>query len=192
MTENEQAQLNPVVGPQTDNPMLDTEKKMHYQLKVAGFWPRFWAYLIDLLIISSLGGLIIKPIFRVADWAIINPPFLLFTPYKLTMLIMALLYFALMTKYYNQTVGKMILGIKVIAQQDEKLTLGAIFYREIIGRFISKMLLIPYLFVVFMPKKEALHDIFADTMVVHEHVFEQVETSPQSHNGEQLQVPTTI
>ena len=78
-----------------------------------------------------------------------------------------------MTKYFQQTVGKMIMGIKVISQQEEQLTWNTIIFREVIGRFISKTLLIPYLFVVFMPKKESLHDLFADTYVVHERTYEK-------------------
>ena len=50
---------------------------------------------------------------------------------------------------------------------------STVIFREVIGRFISKMLVIPYLLVIFMPKKEALHDLFADTYVVHEHAYEK-------------------
>ena len=56
------------------------------------------------------------------------------------------------------------MGIKVIPKDGEKLTWATVIFSEGIGRFISKMLLIPYLLVVFMPKKEALHDLFADTV----------------------------
>ena len=49
------------------------------------------------------------------------------------------------------------------------------------------MLLIPYLLVVFMPKKEALHDLFADTYVIHEHAYEKEVTEiEQESEGQQL------
>lgn len=144
-----------------------------FRPKIAGFWVRFWAYMIDLIIISSIGGLIIKPLFRVFSIPITNPIFVLFSPYKVTLLIFALLYFLLMTKFLQQTVGKMILGIKVIAKEDEPLNWSALVFREVIGRFISKVLVFPYVLVAFMPKKEALHDLFADTYVVHENVYEK-------------------
>ena len=57
------------------------------------------------------------------------------------------------------------MGIKVVPKDGGKLTWGTVLFREVIGRFISKLLVIPYLLVVFMPKKEALHDLFADTYV---------------------------
>lgn len=141
--------------------------------KLAGFWIRFWAYSIDLIVLYALSGLIIKPIFRFAGYSIANPVFLFFTPFKITILIMMLIYFALMTKYFGQTVGKMIMGIKVVPLAGEALTWDKIVFREIIGRFISKTLLVPYLLVIFNPKKESLHDLFADTYVIHENTYEK-------------------
>ncbi|AOV09128.1 hypothetical protein BI350_06475 [Sporosarcina ureilytica] len=160
-----------------------------YKPKLAGFWTRFWAYCIDLIVLSSIGGLFIKPIFRVLDIPVTNPSFLFFTPYKITLLIVTLLYFLLMTKYLQQTVGKIVLGIKVTAKNEEKLTWGTLVFREVIGRFISKTLVLPYLLVAFMPKKEALHDLFADTYVVHEDVYEKRSYFEYLKNekGEKLQ-----
>lgn len=185
--------------PMNDNPepnrlpeyeLIRTER---FRPKFAGFWTRFWAYIIDLLIVSSISGIFIKPIFRVLDIKISNPSFLLFSPYKVTLLILFLAYFALMTKIAGQTVGKMILGIKVVRQDGEKLTWGTILFREVIGRFISKLLTIPYLLVIFMPKKEALHDLFADTYVVHEQAFEkEVIEARQERKGEELHTGTIV
>lgn len=161
--------------------------------KFAGFWTRFWAYVIDLLIVSSISGIFIKPIFRVLDIKISNPSFLLFSPYKVILLILFLGYFALMTKIAGQTVGKMILGIKVVRQDGGKLTWGTILFREVIGRFISKLLTLPYLLVIFMPKKEALHDLFADTYVIHEQSFErEVVETRQERKGEELHAGTIV
>lgn len=168
---------------------IATEPVNHFQPKIAGFWIRFWAYLIDLIVLASIGGLVIKPIFRVVDIPVSNPPFIFFSTYKVTMLIVALLYFLLMTKYLKQTVGKMILGIKVISEKDEQLSWSTLVFREVIGRFISKLLVFPYVIVAFMPKKEALHDLFADTYVVHENIYEQSSYLEylNGDKGEQLQ-----
>ncbi|MCM3637139.1 RDD family protein [Sporosarcina luteola] len=161
--------------------------------KFAGFWTRFWAYVIDLLVVSSISGIFIKPIFRVLDFKISNPSFLLFSPYKVALLILFLAYFALMTKITGQTVGKMILGIKVVTKDGGKLTWGTVLFREVVSRFISKLLTIPYLFVVFMPKKEALHDLFADTYVIHEQAFErEVIETRQKRKGEELHAGTIV
>jgi uncharacterized RDD family membrane protein YckC len=178
----------------TPIPKYETIQTEHYRAKYAGFWTRLWAYAIDLLVLSAISGIIIKPIFRVAGWEITNPSFFLFSPYKVTILILLLLYFALMTKYLQQTVGKMIMGIRVAAKDGGNLTWGSVIFREVIGRFISKMLVIPYLLVPFMPRKEALHDLFADTVVEHEHSYEkEIHVDYRERiEGQQLQEGTII
>ncbi|MFS0574857.1 RDD family protein [Sporosarcina sp. 179-K 3D1 HS] len=149
-----------------------------FHLKYAGFWTRFWAYIIDLVVVSAISGILLKPIFHMVDGEISNPPFLIFSPYKIAVLALFLIYFACMTKYFRQTIGKMVLGIRVETKDGHPLDWGTVFFREVIGRFISKMIWIPYLLVVLTPKKEALHDLFADTVVVHEDSYEKVEEIP--------------
>lgn len=164
-----------------------------FRAKYAGFWTRFWAYTIDLLVLSAISGIVIKPLFRVVGIEITNPSFFFFSTYKLTALFLFLLYFMLMTKFLKQTVGKMIMGIRVEAKDGKPLTWGTVLFREGIGRFISKMLVIPYLLVIFMPKKEALHDLFADTVVVHEHTYEkEVQLGYRQAEGQQLQEGTIV
>ena len=60
----------------------------------------------------------------------------------------------------------MIFGLKVVTLKEEKMTWGTLIFREFIGRFISKTTVIGYLLVGILPKKQGLHDIFADTSVV--------------------------
>lgn len=156
--------------------------------KPAGFWIRFWAYLIDIIIVGAISGLLVKPIFRVVDYPIKDPIFLLYSPYKLILLVLFLAYFLLMTKYFSQTAGKMIMGIRVVKKSGEPLGWGTLLFREVIGRYISKTLLIPYLLVIFMPRKEALHDLFADTEVVHEQIYEKLNTAKTIHVDESRQL----
>lgn len=194
MTESFEGNQERVSVEQTGHsPVYDIVQTEHYRKQYAGFWTRFWAYIIDLLIVSAISGIIIKPIFRVIDALISNPPFLLFSPYKIIVLVLFLAYFSIMTKFFSQTIGKMIIGIKVVQKDGGKLTWGTILFREGIGRFLSKLLTLPYLLVIFMPKKEALHDIFADTIVVHEHSYEkEVIEVRQPREGEQLQGGTIV
>lgn len=185
----EPAQLPDPVLP----PVYESVQNENFRPKFAGFWTRFWAYLIDLLIVSAISGIIIKPLFRIIDIPISNPGFLLFSPYKVVLLILFLSYFAVMTKIFSQTVGKMILGIKVVSTNGSRLTWGNILFREVIGRFISKLLTIPYLLVIFMPKKEAVHDLFADTHVIHEQTFErEVVTYKRELKSDELQGGTIV
>ncbi len=132
----------------------------------AGFWMRFWAYLVDIIIITSIHRIIIYPVFRLFDFPTENTG--LFSVINILTALVFYLYFVLMTKYFKQTLGKMIFGLKVIPLKKEKLTWDTVIFREWIGRFISASIWILYAVVAFQPKKQGLHDLFADTAVVHE------------------------
>jgi len=135
--------------------------------RYAGFWMRFWAYLLDLLVVGSIDRLIVYPLFRLfglsADKAT------MFSPIAIVTAIVFYSYFVLMTKFFQQTIGKMVFGVKVVALNGEKLTWLTVIFREVVGKFIAKFILfIGFLFVVFSEKKQGLHDQIADTTVVHE------------------------
>ena len=141
------------------------EQRME-SVRFAGFWMRFWAYLLDLLVIGSINRLIIYPVFRALDLSIVEQN--MFTPIAIATALTFYLYFVLMTKFFGQTLGKMVFGIKVVNLKGETLSWGTILFREWIGRFISSTILITYIIVAFLPKKQGLHDLFAETSVVHE------------------------
>ena len=132
-------------------------------LQFAGFWMRFWAYLADLVVIGSLNRILIHPIFSLIDS---DSTFSILIAEMIMTGIVYFAYFVLMTKFFSQTLGKMIFGLKVVTLKEEKMTWGTLIFREFIGRFISKTTVIGYLLVGILPKKQGLHDIFADTSVV--------------------------
>lgn len=133
--------------------------------RYAGFWMRFWAYLLDLIVVGSIERLVVKPLFRLLELPL--GEFNMFAPFSIASAIIFYLYFVLMTKYFKQTLGKMVFGIKVVDLKNDQLTWGTILFREWIGRFISATIVIGYIIVAFLPKKQGLHDIFSDTTVVH-------------------------
>lgn len=171
---------------QTNQPSAQAAPSLFRQ-KYAGFWIRLWAFFIDLIIITSISGIFVKPVFRLLNIAIDKPFAFLFSPYKVAALLLLILYFTLMTKLAGQTAGKMIMGIRVVKVDGTKLDWGTVLFREGIGRFISQMLWFPYLLVLFMPRKAALHDVFADTAVVHERVYEE-KVLPPYYDPEQHQL----
>ena len=140
--------------------------KRAMEVKYAGFWMRFWAYLLDLLVIGSLNGIVIYPIFRALDLSLNKAN--MFAPVSIVTAIIFYVYFVLMTRFFGQTLGKMVFGLRVISLQDQSLSWGAIIFREWIGRFISGTIIILYVVVGFLPKKQGIHDLFADTTVIHE------------------------
>ena len=136
------------------------------EVKYAGFWMRFWAYLLDLLVIGSLNGIVVYPIFRALGLSLNDAN--MFAPVSIVTAIIFYAYFVLMTRFFGQTLGKMVFGLRVISLNDQSLSWGAIMFREWIGRFISGTIIILYVVVGFLPKKQGIHDLFADTTVIHE------------------------
>ncbi|MFD1030385.1 RDD family protein [Metaplanococcus flavidus] len=148
---------------------LQYEEVMFYERKPAGFWIRFWAYLIDLLVISAATSILVKPVFTLLGIDTGNVPW--YAPFAILSAILFYAYFVLMTKFLGQTLGKMIFAIRVVSLQKDTLDWGTLLFREWIGRFISVTVLPLYFIVGFTPLKQGVHDYFADTTVVHEQSF---------------------
>ncbi|MBE3569247.1 MAG: RDD family protein [Bacillales bacterium] len=144
------------------------DQSPHY----AGFWMRFWAYLLDLIVIGSLKRILIFPVFR-GDLPVFAHD--LFAPIHVASAVLFYGYFLLFTKFTGQTIGKMVFGLKVVPLKEERLTWPVVLFRELIGRFTMTTIAILYIMVAFMPKKQGLHDYFADTVVLHEKTVEALK-----------------
>lgn len=117
----------------------------------AGFWIRFWAFILDWLVVWGVNHLTVSPIFSLFGWSKGGG---WFSPFSVTTTIVFLLYFAIMTKIFQQTLGKMVFGIKVVSLQPEKrLAWDVIFFREIVGRYINTLFVL-YAVVGFSPKSK--------------------------------------
>ncbi|MBD1380127.1 RDD family protein [Metabacillus arenae] len=139
-----------------------------------GFWIRFWAYLLDLAVVASINSIVVVPLFTLAGLETNGSS--MFSPISILKAMIFFLYFVLMTKYLNQTLGKMIFGLRVISLKENnegKLPWSTVIFREFIGRYVSKTIWIGYVIVAFTNKKQGLHDIFADTTVIHESLFQR-------------------
>lgn len=138
-----------------------------HEERAAGFWIRFAAYIIDIVVIGSINAILLSPLLFVNDGYPIEVS--LWTVNGIVSAIVYYVYFLLMTKFYQQTLGKMILGLKVIGESGESMTWGDLFFREIIGRIIHNVFFILkllYLTVAFTNKKQGIHDMIANTKVV--------------------------
>lgn len=137
--------------------------------RYAGFWMRFWAYLADLIIVFSINGILLNPLKFINE----GKPIVLgyWSVAGIVSIIVLYLYFLLMTKFYGQTLGKMIFGIKVIRKDLQPLQWSDIVFRELVGRFFYRVLFIAqvlYIVVAFDDKKQGIHDMISDTRVVHQ------------------------
>lgn len=138
------------------------------EYKYAGFWTRFWAYLIDGVIVFSINGILLSPLMFLNEGNQLEIGF--WTLNGILAGIVYYLYFLLMTRFFQQTVGKMILGIKVIRENDGDLLWSDLIFREVIGRFIYNVISILkllYVVIAFSPEKKGIHDMIGNTRVVH-------------------------
>ncbi len=153
------------------------------QVKYAGFWLRFVAYLIDDIILGAIGFVISLPfigtiifsgiaiseldecdgskLFGVAG--IIGAVLLLI----ITITAVGWLYFALFESSKQQaTLGKMALGLKVTDMEGRKISFTRATGRYF-GKIISKMIfMIGYILAGLTEKKQALHDMIAGCLVI--------------------------
>lgn len=78
-------------------------------------------------------------------------------------------YYILTTYLWGRTLGKAALGMRVVKDDGSKPDFVDVLIRETAGKFVSAITLgIGYLWAFFHPHRRALHDLIADTMVIHE------------------------
>ncbi|WP_337982642.1 RDD family protein [Lysinibacillus sp. C5.1] len=157
----------------------------NYELKTAGFWVRFWAFVLDGLIISAIIGIAVNPIFYLMDWSLSESVW--YAPISIISAVLYYCYFVLMTKFFGQTLGKMALGLRVVSLKHDKLQWSDVLFREWIGRLISNIFTPLYILVAILPDNQGIHDYFAETTVVHEKVYIVKETVQAT-----VQTPATI
>lgn len=146
--------------------MIEIKDVQHLPKFVYGsFNKRLIAYLVDILLISSVSSFIFT-IYRLFGWYDSGANFGLF---NITGLVLYLSYFSLLTKLTNgQTIGKMIMSLRVVSINHEELSWSDVLTRELIGRYIQKKLMILYLLVFATKRNETLADLFSDTVVISE------------------------
>ena len=167
---------------------------MNANVSYAGFWKRFVAYILDQLILGFARLIIFVPLwlFILAGFFIDHDfekfenytntsaqhfhslPISLITTIIFIALIFGLiniiaewLYYAMMESSKKQaTLGKMIMGIKVTDLYGQKISFGKATGRYF-GKILSGLILgIGYIMVAFTEKKQALHDILSNCVVV--------------------------
>ena len=127
----------------------------------AGFWLRAAALVIDYAILFG-GGLILAVLAELSSPGAVEED--AYTP---IVLFITWLYYALMESSARQaTLGKSALGLTVTDLRGERVSFG-----RATGRFFAKILSglilgIGYLMAAFTEKKQALHDMMADCLVI--------------------------
>lgn len=157
------------------------------QVRYAGFWLRFAAYIIDQLVIGIAGFIIAVPIIAGIVAFGVKLSFLkdrnnFFDEGGLVMvggiigLVMLAIIFSIMMKWlyyalmesskFGGTLGKMAVSIKVIDYEGNRISFGRATGRYF-SRIITNMTLwIGYIMAGFTDKKQALHDMIASCLVI--------------------------
>ncbi|MDD4923589.1 MAG: RDD family protein [Dehalococcoidales bacterium] len=144
-------------------------------LEFAGFWRRFAAFLIDAAVLSVISSICMPfrqlgyirlwnpDIFEaISDWLIL-PQFILG---NILLIVIVIGYFVIFWAWRGQTLGKMVMNIKVIRPDGSNLTFGLALLRYL-GYIISTaVLFFGFIWIAFDKQKQGFHDKIAGTFVV--------------------------
>jgi uncharacterized RDD family membrane protein YckC len=140
----------------------------------AGFWLRAIAYVIDNIVIGIAAGiLILGPLMQRAGistsdpWALYKNTSRQAFAIDLLMIMAQWIYWALLeSSPWQATLGKKLLGLYVTDVEGKRIT-----FARASGRYFAKIIStltigIGYLIAGFTPKKQALHDMIAECLVL--------------------------
>lgn len=151
------------------------------EIVYAGFWKRVAAYCIDSVIVGIVGGMVAMVVGMVLGIGMLGIGndtaagmgmiFVQLLTNLLSIAISAAYYAGFHASTGMATLGKMAVGIKVVRLNGDRLTLG-----RAIGRYFATILSgltlgIGYVMAAFTERKQGLHDLICDTLVVDKWAF---------------------
>jgi uncharacterized RDD family membrane protein YckC len=78
-----------------------------------------------------------------------------------------LAYYIYFTYKYGATLGKKVMKIKIVREDGQPMTILTVILREVVGKFVSSVLLcLGYFWVMWDKKKQGWHDKIAKTIVI--------------------------
>jgi uncharacterized RDD family membrane protein YckC len=144
-------------------------------IRYAGFWMRFFALLLDWIILSILfTPLIAGTVFLGFLYAefleeISDPDFIPVVISAISSLVYAFLFFLyfLICHSFGVTIGKKIVGIRLIKSDGSRPGFGRALLRETIGRWLAGLIFyLGYLWIAWDSHKQGWHDKVAGTFVI--------------------------
>lgn len=155
----------------------------------AGFWIRAAAFLLDNIIVGVVGILIQLSLRMFGFYMVIENTTILFrfTPIDIIAYLLSASYFIFLTARTGSTLGKKAMGICVVgAENGEKADFGSIIYRETVGRYLTGIAGIGYLYMAANHKKLGFHDLFSNTCVIYMHsAIHRIYETEGFHEGGQ-------
>ncbi|MEO5803345.1 MAG: RDD family protein [Verrucomicrobiota bacterium] len=152
------------------------------EFEPVGFWPRLGAFIIDSVVIYFVYWLLwtafvktfgwstpVSPVltggtFRMDDWM---PILVMFARQSALSLLLRFVYEISLNGRFGATLGKMIIGAKIVRADGSPLGYKFAFLR-FLGRLVSDLTCyIGYLMVAFREDKRGLHDLIVGTRVIY-------------------------
>lgn len=124
----------------------------------AGIWVRFAAFWIDGLLVFGCVYLAVVAAREIH----------VYMPLELSILLVAVVYWSVLTKWRGQTAGKFLCGLQVHSAKDpsSRPSLASTLVRESIGKILSAIfLLIGFIWIAWSKNRRAWHDYLAGTQV---------------------------
>jgi len=140
---------------------------------LVGFWPRVGAYIVDMVVIYFLCNLILgplaipEPVQGSNDWAALVKLWQTAAPQLALKILLEMTYTVLMTGQLGATVGKLLIGARILKMDGSRIGFGAALLRWLASLLSGLSLGIGYLFVAFRDDRRALHDLLAGTQVIY-------------------------
>ncbi len=169
----------PKPAPALDRPEPEPEPAPAPALRLASIGKRWLAIVIDGFIVAIftifllVAGGALAPLdaaMASADAAALSETLASFQSNTLTvnLLVSALYNVALMVAFNGQTLGKMMLRLRVVKKRGGRITILDALLRNVFGYMISQIFLLGYLWALFDAEKQAWHDKMAGTVVADE------------------------
>ncbi len=135
------------------------------EMETVGFWPRLGAYVLDQVALIMLSYLIFGIPVRVNA-----------TTFDLSQLfgmrflydtILSTVYYVGLNGYFGATLGKMVIGAKIVNLDGSKIGFLKAFLRMLASFLSGIIFCIGYLMVAFREDKRGLHDLIVGTRVIY-------------------------
>ena len=139
------------------------------KVKIAGFWIRFFAYLIDSLLVS-VPFVLVCLIFSLQKWSEAE-----FTASLAVVILFYLLLKSLLLTFYNvfttsfwgASLGKKAFGLEVVTEEGERLKVSESLLRFVIGYAVSSLVFgLGFLWILKDKENKAWHDMIVGTQVI--------------------------
>jgi uncharacterized RDD family membrane protein YckC len=153
------------------------EPQQVINLRYAGFWSRFGALIIDLIIVTIATILIPDTViwwlwqfpltYQMLDFVFDYTPFGILGMTPLIWFLLLKVYNVILTGLRGQTIGKMAFGIRVIGRDGQPPGIAIAALREVAGKIISTMVIfLGFMWVGWNTQKKGWHDYIASTTVI--------------------------